>query len=179
MITFVKGDIFESPAQVLTNTVNCVGVMSKGIALSFKKRYPTMFADYKKKCLTGKVKIGQPYLWEDDKVQILNFPTKDHWKNNSELSYIEDGLKYLAENFSDMGICSLALAPLGCGNGGLDWAVVKPLIEKYLKDIPNLEVFAYVPANINGLQKSPDNDKEIPKMTHHKFVSSPATAPIS
>ena len=93
MVTFLRGDIFSSPAQVLTNTVNCVGVMGKGVALEFKSRYPQMFNDYKIKCDQGDVKAGQPYLWEDDSVQVLNFPTKRHWKDGSLLQDIEDGLK--------------------------------------------------------------------------------------
>lgn len=177
MITFVEGNIFDSPAQVLTNTVNCVGVMGKRIALGFKKRFPTMFVDYKQRCQAGKVKVGQPYLWEDDRVQILNFPTKEHWKANSKLSYIEDGLKYLAENFAEMGICSLALAPLGCGNGGLEWTQLKPLIEKYLGDIPNLEVFAYVPNQSGKLVNTPQTGEDIAEMPHHKLVSHPETTP--
>lgn len=80
MVTFVKGDMFRSPAQVLTNTVNCDGVMGKGVALKFKNRYPQMFGDYNSKCDQGKVKPGRPYLWEDDSAQVLNFPTKRHWR---------------------------------------------------------------------------------------------------
>ena len=143
MITFTEGNIFDSPAQVITNTINCVGVMGKGLALEFKKRYPEMYQDYRQKCQDGLVKIGEPYLWENDQVQILNFPTKRHWRNGSRLDDIEAGLKYLAENYAEMGISTLALAPLGCGNGGLEWSKVKPLIVKFLGNIPDLDVIAY------------------------------------
>lgn len=143
MITYKTGNIFNSPAQVITNTVNCVGVMGKGLALAYKKKYPEMFNDYKAKCNEGQVKPGQPYLWENDEVQILNFPTKRHWKQASLISDVEEGLKYLAKNYSQMGISSVALPPLGCGLGGLNWAEVKNLINKYLGSIEDLDVYVY------------------------------------
>ena len=152
MIVFVKGDIFNSPAQVLTNTVNCVGVMGKGIALEFKIRFPKLFEDYKVRCEKELVKPGHPYLWEDDKVQVLNFPTKRHWKDESLIQDVEKGLKYLSTNFSKMGIQSIAMPALGCGNGGLSWEEVRPLFEKYLAPIPDLDVYIYEP-NDSGLQK--------------------------
>ena len=143
MIIYKTGNIFNSSAQVITNTVNCVGVMGKGLALSYKKKYPEMFHDYKVKCDKGEVIPGQPYLWENDKVQILNFPTKRHWNQNSILSDIENGLKYLSENYARMEISSLALPPLGCGLGGLDWTEVKKIIDKYLGPIEDLDVYVY------------------------------------
>lgn len=143
MIIYKTGDIFKSSAQVITNTVNCVGVMGKGLALAYKKKFPEMFQDYKTKCDKGKVNPAQPYLWENDSIQILNFPTKRHWKQNSLLSDIEEGLKYLSKNYAQMGISSLALPPLGCGLGGLDWSDVKNLINKYLGPIEDLDVYVY------------------------------------
>lgn len=143
MIIYKTGDIFNSSAQVITNTVNCVGVMGKGLALVYKRKFPEMFSDYKAKCEKGEVKPGQPYLWEDDRVQVLNFPTKRHWKQNSILSDVEEGLKYLAQNYALMGISSLALPPLGCGLGALRWPDVKNLINKYLGDIEDLDVYVY------------------------------------
>lgn len=145
MITYVTGDIFKSKAQVITNTVNCVGVMGKGLAYEFKKRYPEMFEDYKKRCEAQEVLPGKPYLWENENVQVLNFPTKRHWREDTRLSDIDDALKFLAENYAQMGITTLALPPLGCGLGGLDWSEVKVLIEKYLGSIIDLEVFVYEP----------------------------------
>lgn len=148
MITFLEGNLFDSPAQVITNTVNCVGVMGKGVALEFKKRYPAMFEDYKKRCEKGLLKVGQPYLWEDETAQVLNFPTKRHWRAGSRLEDIEAGLKYLAAHYTEMGIITLAMPPLGCGNGGLDWGDVKALLAKYLGDALDLEVFVYVPSGV-------------------------------
>ena len=143
MITYKTGDIFDSAAQVITNPVNCVGVMGKGLALAFKGKFPEMFLDYKMKCQQGKVILGQPYLWESETVQILNFPTKQHWKQNSSLYDVENGLKYLAQNYTQMGISSVALPPLGCGLGGLNWKDVKSLINKHLGPLEDLDVYVY------------------------------------
>jgi O-acetyl-ADP-ribose deacetylase (regulator of RNase III) len=151
MVTYVKGDIFKSPAQVLTNTVNCVGAMGKGVALEFKNRYPKMFFDYKDRCDHNNVKPGIPYLWEDERSQILNFPTKRHWREDSQLQDIIDGLKYLAENYQNMSIQSLAMPALGCGNGGLNWTDVKPQIDKYLGSIPDLDVYVYEPQKVSTI----------------------------
>ena len=145
MVTYVQGDIFKSPAQVLTNPVNCVGVMGKGVALEFKNRYSGLFADYKTLCDKQEVIPGQPYLWENDSVQVLNFPTKRHWKEDSRLEDIEAGLKYLADNYTHMGIDSIAMPALGCGNGGLNWNDVRLLIDKYLGSIIDLDVYVYLP----------------------------------
>jgi len=156
LVTYVSGDIFKSPAQVLTNAVNCVGVMGKGIALEFKNRYPSLFHDYKKRCDNREVLPGQPYLWENEDVQILNFPTKRHWRDHSLLQDIEEGLAYLAANYEKMGIQSLAMPALGCGNGGLRWDEVQPLIDKYLGAIPDLDVYVYQP-QVVGLKNNSAN----------------------
>lgn len=170
MVTYVNGDIFKSPAQVLTNTVNCVGVMGKGIALEFKNRHPKLFSDYKVRCDQGKVKLGEPYLWEDDRVQILNFPTKRHWKDNSLLQDIEDGLKYLANNYDKMSLQSIAMPALGCGNGGLNWNDVMSLIDKYLGAIPDLDVYVYEP-QIAASQKDPSDKKDSESSTEQRKIA--------
>lgn len=164
MVTYVQGDIFQSPAQVLTNTVNCVGVMGKGVALEFKNRYHGLFEDYKALCDNKSVVPGKPYLWENDRVQILNFPTKRHWKDDSRLDDIEAGLKYLAENYINMGIDSLAMPALGCGNGGLQWNDVQPLIDKYLGSIIDLDVYVYRPMQ-SGIQADPSKEKSKSQIT--------------
>ena len=158
MITYKSGDIFQSSAQVITNTVNCVGVMGKGLALAYKNKFPEMYQDYKMKCERGDVRPGQPYLWQNEKVQILNFPTKRHWNQNSKLSDIEAGLKYLSENYADMGISSLALPPLGCGLGGLAWPDVKNLINKYLGPIEDLDIYVYEKVNTKELSEDESNE---------------------
>lgn len=138
------GDIFKSGAQTLTNTVNCVGVMGKGIALEFKKRFPEMFADYLQRCERKQIKPGVPYLYKTLIMpQIVNFPTKDHWKSVSKIKDIEKGLDVLVAHYKEWGITSLAIPPLGCGNGQLEWKAVGPLMYKKLKplDVP-IEIFA-------------------------------------
>lgn len=139
------GDILQSKAQTLINTVNCVGVMGKGIALEFKKRFPDMYDDYVKRCGRGEVKPGIPYLYKTlFPPQIINFPTKEHWKSTSRLSDIERGLTYLLEHYRSWGITSLAIPPLGCGNGQLEWRVVGPLIYRFAKEMA-IPVELYAP----------------------------------
>ena len=109
------GNLFESQAEVLVNTVNCVGVMGKGIALEFKKRYPQMFDEYARLCREGQILPGKPYLYTDlIGNKVLNFPTKDDWRTPSRLSYIQDGLEWFRSNYSKLGIKSIAFPPLGC-----------------------------------------------------------------
>lgn len=139
------GDLFGSKAQTLVNTVNCVGVMGKGIALEFKKRFPEMAEDYTRRCRHGEVRLGQPYLFkETGKPWILNFPTKDHWRSVSRLSDIVAGLDYLKANYKTWGITSLAVPPLGCGNGQLDWNVVGPALYRGLSKL-EIPVELYAP----------------------------------
>lgn len=140
-IEFIKGNLFNSNCKTLVNTINTVGVMGKGIALEFKKRYPEMYKDYVERCEKGLVKIGEPYLWIDPKDKlfykkfILNFPTKEHWKNPSKLEYIKSGLEYFKYNYKKWPISSISFPPLGCGNGGLDWNIVKPIMVEKLSGL--------------------------------------------
>ena len=137
-------DILQSKAQTLINTVNCVGIMGKGIALEFKNRFPDMFKDYVKHCERKAVKPGVPYLYKAlFPPQIINFPTKDHWKSVSRIADIELGMEYLLDRYKDWGVTSLAIPPLGCGNGQLEWQAVGPLIYRYASqmDIP-IELYA-------------------------------------
>jgi O-acetyl-ADP-ribose deacetylase (regulator of RNase III)/uncharacterized protein YwgA len=144
MIKILIGNIFESQAQTLVNTVNCVGIMGKGIAQEFKKRYPNMFKDYKNLCDKGEVHLGQPYIFKTlyDKA-IINFPTKKHWRAMSRLDDIKKGLDIFIENYKQWGVTSVAFPPLGCGNGGLEWEIVGPVIYQKLSniDIP-VEIYA-------------------------------------
>ena len=143
MLKYVRGDIFNSPAQVLVNTVNTVGVMGKGIALSFKKKYPEMFTIYRKSCDKHQLVIGKLMLWYGPDHWILNFPTKEHWRNPSKMEYIEKGLMAFQRKYADYNITSIAFPKLGCGNGELDWEQVKPLMEKYLKELP-IDIYIYL-----------------------------------
>lgn len=142
MIKYIKGDLFSSPAQVLVNTVNLDGVMGKGIALQFKKLYPDMFAKYQIFCEKKLLDIGKLMLYKSDNKWILNFPTKKHWRNPSTLDYIEAGLQKFVETYKDKNITSIAFPKLGCGNGGLDWNVVKPVMDEYLKNLP-IDIYVY------------------------------------
>ncbi|HLG22239.1 MAG TPA: macro domain-containing protein [Candidatus Manganitrophaceae bacterium] len=143
------GDILQSKAQTLINTVNCVGIMGKGIALEFKTRFPAMFNDYAARCNRGEVKPGEPYLYKAlIPPQIINFPTKDHWKSVSKLSDIGRGLESLLSNYKAWGVTSLAIPPLGCGNGQLEWRAVGPLIYRFAKQI-DVPVEIYAPYNTN------------------------------
>lgn len=145
MVKIERGKtIFESSAQTLVNTINCVGVMGKGLALEFKNRYPAMFDKYKSFCDKGVFKPGVLWIYKaEDGKWVLNFPTKVDWKNPSELSYIEDGLKKFVEIWKEKGITSVAFPLLGCNNGGLDPDVVIPLMEKYLSQCEGLDVTIY------------------------------------
>ncbi len=143
MIKYVKGDIFNSPSKIIVNTVNTVGVMGKGVALEYKNRYPEMFEGYKKLCEDGKLDVGMLYLWKKEEKWVLLFPTKKHWRNPSTLEYIELGLQKFLSSWDKLGANSIAFPRLGCGNGGLDWNEVRPLMEKYLKKVP-MQIFIYV-----------------------------------
>lgn len=148
MIHYLTGDIFDSNAQALVNTVNLVGVMGKGIALQFKKRYPENYAVYRKACKDGQIGIGKLLVVEDSTILgrklIINFPTKTDWRKPSEYEYIEAGLNDLVNVMKSRGINSIAIPPLGAGNGGLNWAIVKGLIEKILSEV-DADIYIYEP----------------------------------
>lgn len=144
MIKVLIGDLFESKAKTIVNTVNCVGVMGKGIAQLFKKRFPEMFNDYARRCQLGQVKPGEPYLYTDMLgTSIINFPTKKHWRSPSRLDDVIKGLDIFVQKYKEWGIESVAFPPLGCGNGGLEWSVVGPVMYQRLAqlDIP-VEIYA-------------------------------------
>lgn len=144
MIEIKCGDIFESQAQTLVNTVNCVGVMGKGIALLFKRRYPYMFQDYVRRCKNNLVQPGIPYHYTDAfGNSIVNFPTKNHWRSPSYIEDIIKGLDFFVTHYKEWGIESVAFPPLGCGNGGQEWRIVgRIMYEKLSKiDIP-VEIYA-------------------------------------
>ncbi|MBN1782744.1 macro domain-containing protein [bacterium] len=141
----IIGDLFESGAQTLINTVNCVGVMGKGIALEFKKRFPEMFKDYQYQCNQDEVKPGRPYLYKTlFPPMIINFPTKKDWRSVTRIKDIQEGLDHLLHHYKEWGIESMAMPPLGCGNGQLDWRDVGPIIYQSLKSI-DIPVTLYAP----------------------------------
>jgi O-acetyl-ADP-ribose deacetylase (regulator of RNase III)/uncharacterized protein YwgA len=144
MFKALIGDLFTSEAQTLVNTVNCVGVMGKGVALEFKKRFPSLFEDYAERCERKQVKLGEPYLYRDaGNKLVLNFPTKGHWRSPSRLADIEAGLDFFVKHYAEWGITSIAFPPLGCGNGGLEWSEVGPLVYGKLHKLPiAIEIYA-------------------------------------
>lgn len=165
MIRVLIGDVLASQMQTKVNTVNCVGVMGKGIAQQFKKLYPEMFEDYVDRCKSAEVEEGVPYLYRDlFGNMILNFPTKGHWKSLTNIHKLSEGLDYFVHHCKEWDIESIAFPPLGCGNGGLTWEQVGPLMYQKLSslDIP-IEIYAPwgTPAKYltsEYLQNKPDTD---------------------
>ena len=144
VISYVTGNLFESPAQTLVNTVNTEGVMGKGIALQFKQFYPEMFAAYQRLCEEGSLKIGALQIFPTPHKIVLNFPTKTTWRKPSRIEYIAAGLQTFRSNFQHAGIHSIAFPPLGCGNGELSYDDVRPVMEQYLHDLP-IPIYLYPP----------------------------------
>ncbi|MGH7485124.1 MAG: macro domain-containing protein [bacterium] len=145
MVNLVTGDLFDSEAQTLVNAVNCAGVMGKGIALAFKRRFPEMFAEYRERCEDGRVRLGEPYLYRGQSLPyVLNFPTKNHWQAASKLEDIVAGLAYLETHYRAWGITSLAVPALGCGAGQFSWDVVGPALYNALARLA-IPVALYAP----------------------------------
>jgi len=145
MVKVLIGNLFESKAQTLVNTVNCVGVMGKGIALEFKKRFPDAYKEYVDLCEKGEVKLGRPYLHKSlVGPWILNFPTKDHWRMVTRLGDIVHGLQYLLKHYRSWDIESIAVPPLGCGQGQLEWRIVGPTLYRYLSEM-EIPIELYAP----------------------------------
>ena len=149
MITYTTGNLLEANAEALVNTVNTVGVMGKGIALMFKEAYPQNFREYQKACKNKEVQVGRVFVTEENnlygKKWIINFPTKEHWRQPTKMEWIVDGLKDLRSFIRNNKIESVAIPPLGSGNGGLDWASVKPHIESTLRDLHDVNIIIYEP----------------------------------
>jgi O-acetyl-ADP-ribose deacetylase (regulator of RNase III) len=168
LIQYLKGDIFESKAQVLVNPVNCKGHMGKGLALAFKERYPDMFIVYQEECRTGKLRIGKPTLYRDNAPWILNFPTKDHWRDPSKLEYIEEGLQFVVANYQQLGIVGIAFPKLGAGLGALAWDEVGPLMAKHLSQL-DIDVYIYIAEGDREYQYDPVFVNQIKERAWKKF----------
>lgn len=149
MIRFTQGNLLDADAEALVNTVNTVGVMGKGIALMFKEAFPENFRSYEAACKAGAVRIGSMYVTERRKMigpkWIINFPTKEHWRQPSQMEWIDEGLQDLKHVIVEKNIRSVAIPPLGSGNGGLDWAGVKRRIEMALEPLRDVSVIVYEP----------------------------------
>lgn len=145
MIEVKTGDILDAGTHALVNTVNTVGIMGKGVALAFRKRFPDMFDDYVERCHRKEVQLGHPYpYYTTDGRIVINFPTKEHWRSVSRLTDIVEGLRYLRANVREWGVRSMAVPPLGCGNGQLEWSVVGPTLYRELDTI-GIPVTLYAP----------------------------------
>lgn len=147
MLIFTSGNIFEAQADAHVNPVNCMGVMGKGLALEFKERFPQNYTAYKFDCQRKNVRVGEMHVCfiheHGYPKYIINFPTKIHWKDRSQLSYIHAGLHALLRCIEELKLSSVALPRIGCGLGGLDWVFVKKEIQKILGNVPNVNIFVY------------------------------------
>lgn len=135
MIEYTKGNMFECNADCLINTVNCEGFMGKGIAYQFKVRFPENNKSYIKACKSGELTVGKVHYYIEDGITIVNFPTKNKWRENSKIEYIETGMNYFVELLPKLEVKKIAIPPLGCGNGGLIWSDVKKIIENKIVNL--------------------------------------------
>lgn len=159
MITESGGNLLAADVDALVNTVNTVGVMGKGIALQFKRAYPDMFAAYQKASKTGEIQRGTMHVWPTGSMSgprfVINFPTKGHWRSPSKLPDIEAGLQDLVRVVRALEIRSIAIPPLGAGNGGLDWRLVEPLIRRAFAEVPDVDVRLYAPGGTPPASEMP------------------------
>lgn len=164
-IRFVDGDMFSIPADILVNTVNCVGVMGAGVAAEFKKRYPEMYKDYVNRCRRKELKPGCPYLWQNPSIfgdgkdeLIINFPTKDNWRDPSKYEYVEDGLVRMRDLLSHADGRTVVMPAVGCGHGGLNWERIKAMIMHYLTGI-NAKIIVTEPKNSQQTEELTDKER--------------------
>ncbi len=151
MIRYTQGNLLDADVDAIINTVNTVGVMGKGIALMFKERFPKNMKEYAKACKAKEVETGKMFVTETEELMgprwIVNFPTKKHWRNPSKMEWITDGLQDLKQFIQENNVKSIAIPPLGAGNGKLEWSDVKPEIEKALADLDAVDILVFEPIN--------------------------------
>ncbi len=168
MIRNATGNLLQVDAEALVNTVNCDGFMGKGIALQFKQAWPENFEAYARACRSKDVRPGEMFVWETGRMvnpkYIINFPTKRHWRGKSRMEDIHSGLRALIADVRRLGIHSMAVPPLGCGNGGLDWQEIRPLIESAFAELPDVDVQLFGPLGAPDAKTMPVNTKK-PAMT--------------
>ena len=167
MITFAQGNLLEADVEAAVNTVNTVGVMGRGIALMFKERFPQNFEAYAQACESKEMHIGKMFVSENREFfgpkWVVNFPTKTHWRVNTQLEWIEEGLQDLVRVIKEKNIRSIAIPPLGCGNGGLDWSDVRPLVVAALEKVEDLDAVVYEPtAKYQNIMKRTGVEKLTP-----------------
>jgi len=168
MVEIARGNLLRADAEALVNTVNCVGYMGRGVALQFKKAFPENFNEYQKACRAGLVQPGKLFTFETQSMlaprYVINFPTKRHWRGKSRYEDIDAGLKALVSEVKKRGIRSIAMPPLGCGLGGLDWGRVRPMIERAFAETPGVRVLLFEPAGPPEAKTMPIGTTR-PKMT--------------
>lgn len=168
MIELTRGDILAADVEAQVNTVNCVGVMGRGIALQMKNAFPQNFTAYAAACKRGEVEPGRMFVFDTGQFTnpryVINFPTKRHWRGRSRLSDIESGLRALVEEVRRLEIRSIAIPPLGCGLGGLDWADVRPMIEDAFRELPDVRALVFEPAGAPAAERMVKSAK-VPNMT--------------
>ncbi|HNQ56171.1 MAG TPA: macro domain-containing protein [Candidatus Desulfobacillus denitrificans] len=168
MIRYTTGDILKAEAEALVNTVNCVGVMGRGIALQIKEAFPANYKAYAAACKREEVQPGRMFVFDTGELTlprfIINFPTKRHWRGKSRIEDIQSGLAALVDEIRQRGIRSIAIPPLGSGLGGLDWAKVRPLIASALSALPDVDVLVFEPRSEQE-DPRPNRSSAVPKMT--------------
>lgn len=168
MIEIAKGNILEADAEALVNTVNCVGFMGKGIALQFKQAFPANFKAYQAACHAGQVVPGRMFIFDNGRLinprYVINFPTKRHWRGKSRVADIRSGLTALIDDVRRLGVRSIAVPPLGCGLGGLDWQKVRPMIEEAFSGLPDVRVLLFEPVGTPEAKAMPVGTTR-PRMT--------------
>jgi len=166
MITITQGNLIENYAEALVNTVNCIGFMGKGIALQFKNAFPENFKAYERACRAKQVRPGKMFVFPTGSMvnpkYVINFPTKRHWRGKSQIEDIESGLKVLIHEVRKLGITSIAIPPLGCGLGGLDWREVRPMIERAFEALPTVKVALFEPVGAPEAKSMPVGTKRPP-----------------
>lgn len=171
-ITYIKGNMFDDQSEAIVNTVNCVGVMGKGVAKEFKNRWPENYKEYKKLCDDKKLRPGimfthdQGGIFSSNHRYLINFPTKDHWRSKSKMEYITDGLDAFAAEIKRLNIKSVSIPPLGCGNGGLPWDDVRVQIESKLSGIDGVEFRVFAPKE----HRAPEHEKKPQNMTFSRAM---------
>jgi len=173
-VIYKQGDLFLDQSEAIVNTVNCVGVMGKGVALEFKRRWPENFKQYKKLCGAKQLIPGKVFIFDRGSLldqcnprYLVNFPTKNHWREKSKLSYIDEGLDDFVKQLIKFDIKSVALPPLGCGNGGLPWDDVRALIEEKLSSVDGIDFIVY---GSKSSASKPEYEIQTHKMTRERAI---------
>ena len=173
MIRFTHGDILKADVEAIVNTVNCVGVMGRGIALQFKKAWPENFKHYAVACKRNEVVPGKMFIYETlgltNPKYIINFPTKRHWKGASRIGDIDSGLQNLVKEIKNKEIKSVAIPPLGAGLGGLDWNIVKERIVHYLNELSDVDILVYEPLG-SDIKIEKVINRQVPNMTPGRAI---------